>query len=585
MTGKKRLIYLLFVLILVGCKRSETSASTPYTPPLTKVNLTTDKARYNPGDIVRFTVDKELPSTAKIRYRYLNKVIKEVDFSGKSWQWTVPGNDFTGYLVDIYETVEGKKIVLGSIGVDVSSNWSRFPRYGFLSRYSQMSNSAVDAVVEKLNRDHINGIQFYDCEYKHHLPLAGTTTNPDTVWTDIAGRDIYLSTLKKYLKAVHNRNMTAMFYNLAYGALSDARADGVSDQWYLYTDRSHGTKDKFALPNPPFKSSIWLLDPSNTGWQQYIAGKTEDFFKVFDFDGYHIDQLGNRDKNLYTYNGASVNLPATFESFIQTMHAAMPEKRLVMNAVNQYGQRDIAKSPVGFLYTEVWTPNNTYANLASIIRNNLSWSNGKKNSVLAAYMDSNLTNSKGFFNTPGVLLTDAVIFAFGGAHIELGEHMLSQPYFPNNNLQIKGDLRDALIKYYDFLVAYENLLRDGGIFNNPDISSSDNNLRLNNWPPRKGSVTVIGKEIGNRQIIHLINFSDATTLNWRDASGTQPYPHVIKDLLLHIGTTKAVKKVWYASPDYRYGSSISLPFTQSGTALTFTLPEMQYWGMIVFEYK
>ncbi len=583
MTGKKRLIYLLFVLILIGCKRSGTSASTPYNPPLSTVNLTTDKARYNPGDVVQFTVDKELPSTAIIRYRHLNEVIKEENFSGKSWQWTVPGNDFTGYMVDIYETVDGKKVVLGSIGVDVSSDWSRFPRYGFLSKYSQMSNSAVNAVVKNLNRDHINGIQFYDCEYEHHLPLAGTTANPDTVWKDIAGRDIYLSTLKKYLNAVHNRNMTAMFYNLAYGALSDARADGVSDQWYLYTDRSHETKDKFELPSPPFKSNIWLLDPSNTGWQQYIANRTKDFFKVFDFDGYHIDQLGNRDKNLYTYNGVPVNLPTTFESFIQAMHAAMPGKRLVMNAVNQYGQQDIAKSPVDFLYTEVWTPNNTYADLASIIRDNLSWSNGNKNSVLAAYMDSGLTSSKGFFNTPGVLLTDAVIFAFGGAHIELGEHMLSQPYFPNDNLQLKGDLRDALVKYYDFLVAYENLLRDGGIFNNPDISSLDNNLRLNNWPPRIGSVAVIGKETGNGQVIHLLNFSEATSLNWRDASGTQPYPRVIKGWRLQIGTTKSVKKVWYASPDYQYGSSVSLPFTQSGATITFTLPEMQYWGMIVLE--
>ncbi len=585
MTGKKRLIYLLFVLILIGCKRPETSAATPYNPPHTTVSLTTGKARYNPGEVVHFTVNKDLPSTAKIRYRHLNEVIKEENFSGKSWQWTVPGNDFTGYMVDIYETVAGKEVVLGSIGVDVSSEWSRFPRYGFLSKYSQMSNSAVDAVVKNLNRDHINGIQFYDCEYKHHLPLAGTTANPDTVWTDIAGRDIYMSTLKKYLHAVHSYNMTAMFYNLAYGALSDARADGVSDQWYLYTDRSHGTKDKFALPNPPFKSNIWLLDPSNTGWQQYIANKTRDFFKVFDFDGYHIDQLGNRDKNLYTYNGASVNLPTTFEPFIEAMHADMPGKRLVMNAVNQYGQRGIANSPVDFLYTEVWTPNNTYADLASIIRNNLSWSNGKKNSVLAAYMDSNLTSSKGFFNTPGVLLTDAVIFAFGGSHIELGEHMLSQPYFPNDNLQMKGDLRDALVKYYDFLVAYENLLRDGGVFNNPDVSSLDNNLRLNNWPPRIGSVAVIGKETENRQVIQLLNFSDATSLNWRDASGTQPYPGVIKNWRLQIGTTKAVKEVWYASPDYRYGSSVSLPFTQSGATLTLTLPEMQYWGMIVLEYK
>ena len=29
-----------------------------------------------------------------------------------------------------------------------------------------------DAIVKDLNRYHINGIQFYDCQYDHHRPLA-----------------------------------------------------------------------------------------------------------------------------------------------------------------------------------------------------------------------------------------------------------------------------------------------------------------------------------------------------------------------------------------------------------------------------
>ncbi len=77
-------------------------------------------------------------------------------------------------------------------------------------------------------------------------------------------------------------------------------------------------------------------------------------------------------------------------------------------------------------------------------------------------MDYNLASSKGYFNTPGVLLTDAVIFSFGGAHLEMGDHMLCKEYFPNSNLQMKPELQAAIVHYYDFLTAYQNLLRDGG---------------------------------------------------------------------------------------------------------------------------
>ena len=47
------------------------------------VNLTTDKACYNPGEKVRFTADN-MPSGVKIRYRSINKLIDEVDASGNA---------------------------------------------------------------------------------------------------------------------------------------------------------------------------------------------------------------------------------------------------------------------------------------------------------------------------------------------------------------------------------------------------------------------------------------------------------------------------------------------------------------------
>src|SRR5690606_2636345 len=117
-----------------------------------------------------------------------------------------------------------------------------------------------------------------------------------------------------------------------------------------------------------------------------------------------------------------------------------------------------------------------------------------------AYVNYDLADNSGHFNTPSVLMADAVIFAFGGAHLELGEHMLGKEYFPNNNLTMGDDLKRMLVSYYDFLVAYQNLLRDGGTFNSPTLVSADNKVRFNNWPAQLGKVAVAGKKVGNKQV-------------------------------------------------------------------------------------
>uniref|UniRef100_UPI000362F3B6 glycoside hydrolase family 66 protein n=1 Tax=Spirosoma panaciterrae TaxID=496058 RepID=UPI000362F3B6 len=190
----------------------------------------------------------------------------------------------------------------------------------------------------------------------------------------------------------------------------------------------------------------------------------------------------------------------------------------------------------------------------------------------------------GYFNPAGVLLTDAVIFAFGGSHLELGEHMLGKEYFPNANLAMSDELKTSLIHYYDFLVAYQNLLRDGGTFNSPVITAGDTQLKLNTWPPQAGQVSAIGKLVGNRQIIHLINFSNSSDVLWRDETGTRTVPKTITLPRFNLVPDKPVKKIWFASPDYNAGAATSLTFSQSSIAVSFTLPSLQYWDMVVVEY-
>ena len=62
--------------------------------------------------------------------------------------------------------------------------------------------------------------------------------------------------------------------------------------------------------------------------------ENDDVYANLDFDGYQIDQLGNRGDR-YDYDGNKVNLPKGYASFIEAMKQKHPDKRLVMNAVSQ----------------------------------------------------------------------------------------------------------------------------------------------------------------------------------------------------------------------------------------------------------
>ncbi len=576
-------------LLLAGCLLTACTKEEGYTgfvdPDAGKnaeISLSTDKAAYAPGETVTFTASQMPEGAIYIRYRHLDENLGEQAAAGTTWTWTAPDNDFTGYLVEVYQKSSEGETTLATIGVDVSSDWTRFPRYGFLSSFGDIPQSGIEGVIDNLNRHHINGVQFQDWHYKHHWPLGGTRENPLESYLDIASRTTKLSTLKAYIEKIHSCGMKAIFYNLCFGALDDAAQDGVNERWYIFSDNNHTNKDVHAL-GAPFKSSIYLLDPANTEWQEYIGERNDDVYAVLDFDGYQIDQLGNRGTR-YDYDGNQVNLPAGYASFINAMKTLHPQKRLVMNAVSGYGAEQIAGSgKVDFCYNEMWNSEDQFTDLRSTIEANDSYSGGTLKTVFAAYMNYDLANNMGTFNTPGVLLTNAVIFALGGSHLELGEHMLCKEYFPNSNLGMSEELQEAMVAYYDFLVAYQNLLRDGGSLNEVTVTSADGKLNFAPWAPSLGNVVTLGRKVGTRQVVHLLNFSQANSLSWRDLNGTMPEPQLVESFAVDITTADPVERVWMASPDIDGGAVRELPFENTATGVRITIPSIKYWDMIVLE--
>jgi dextranase len=283
---------------------------------------------------------------------------------------------------------------------------------------------------------------------------------------------------------------------------------------------------------------------------------------------------------LYTYAGQRTDPSVAFGDFLKAAKAAAPTKPLVMNAVNQWGQASIATAPVEFLYAELWTNNEEYGSLAKAIQDNEALAPGKR-TVLAAYVNRAKSNSAGYFNPASVLLTDAVIFAFGGAHIELGEHMLDTEYFPDHHLRLTPALQLQLQAYYDFAVAYENLLR--GPDRQVQLVQVGGDPSLAAWPPQLGKIAAAHTTAAGRQVVHLLNFTQAKTLEWRDNNQVQPEPTVRRNLAVRLPAPNPVRRVWLASPDLAGGQPRAVAFTQAGGQLSLTVPELRYWDMLVIE--
>ena len=94
----------------------------------------------------------------------------------------------------------------------------------------------------------------------------------------------------------------------------------------------------------------------------------------------------------------------------------------------------------------------------------------------------------GEFEEHSVRLADAMMFASGATHIELGDtnQMLAHEYYPNHSKSMRNSLKAAMRDYYSFATAYENLLFD------PDIVPADQGnqwIALTTGQPLSGNGT------------------------------------------------------------------------------------------------
>ncbi len=597
------LLSLLFVLSVPG--------ASVHALGIQLVDAYPDKARYAPSDPVKLVVElngkadgTEQISASIWRLGQTVGQCEPIRLAPGAERTQVlhcfpPHEDYQGYLVTVrLSGADGQTLGERHTAIDISSDWKRFPRYGYLAHYNASEGTDPRSWIAELNRFHINGLEFYDFQYRHDQPLAGAVEHPAASWKDIAGRTVDGAMVRGLIDQAHHFNMMAMAYNASYSAYDDVftrSQDRLPLKWAIWDTpdgpRTVATAKSLELHNTSGWSThrLYYMNQNNPGWQQYLFGQMHDLFEVYPFDGWHVDTFG--EKGGYAFDGSAVDYIAGFRSFIDHASATL-HKRIVFNAVGTLGQERIARSAADFVYSELWEDHETFASIL-LTAEQVHFANPEDGFVIAAYVhkapQTGPVPTARQFNLPSVLLADSAIFASGAAHIELGDgdRMLSREYFPDDTrLSVSPALYNALRHYYDYLTAYEDYLRD-----DVDVDPCGVEVRIpdqvTNPLAVPNTIWTIARRKDNTTVIHLINLLGSNDPHWRDVMMTRPEPPTLQNLQVQVSSPETIRSVGWASPDFDGGQFHSIPFQVrkdgKSTWIEFTLPKLQYWDTIFIE--
>lgn len=556
----------------------------------------TEKSMYAPGETAVVCLEN-LPAEAtalRARLYSLERCVWDWQLpASKRFPLSLPDADGRGYALEVEALDEQQNVLTSAFtAVDVSSSWTKFPRYGYVWDFTPSADA--ESKADEMARYHLNGVQFYDWQYRHHRPLADDLSG----WRDWSGRWISGDTVRAYLRAAHDRGMACMAYNMIYAANETYLTDGsgVQADWRLV--RANGTDficDMDAKLGPV--GVLQYFNLLNPDWQSYIFAQENRVFGAFDFDGWHGDTIGENGP-MRTADGGPLGYDADgkpiylvkdgYTAFLNAAKAAIGDKYLAFNPVGAQGIENVNVSAVDVLYTEFWPWDRNangrlyddYYTLHRAILGACEQSGGKS-LIVAAYV--NYRNPKATFNPAAVRMLDCVVFASGGSRIELGNggNMLSDEYFPADGKKRMDDgLRSAVGRLYDFLVAYENLLRDG----QRPVSRT---VWLENLPVstdgRSDTVWCFAKADSSTEIYHFLNLT-GTDDGWRDEEQTKKPPIAHENVKTRLYTDYPVREVWLASPDGESPLPLPLEFQTgrdaNGAYAEFTQPALEYWNLI-----
>jgi dextranase len=528
------------------------------------VDFYPSQGSFSPGETIRFLVELENSVSEDVTLRILIQHLSEQPIPVEQqlqlapgehtvqMEWTPPARP-AGYSARLEILSQNDSSVShATTAFDVLASWTDFPRYGFLTDFSG-ARADPETVLKKLTHFHINGLQFYDWQYRHDQLLA-----PTEQYIDPLGREMSLASVRKLVEAAHDHGMAAMPYLAIYAASADFWR--AHPDWALYDEA--GNQVAFG------ENFLGLMDPSTgSSWSHHLLAETARALRSIPFDGLHIDQYGDPKLAWDTHHNF-VDLPKAFVDFIQSASDQHPTQTILFNAVGNWPIEALAESDLDFLYIEVWPPDVEYRQLANIVLNAVRLSHGKA-VVIALYLPANRPANN--------LLADAVVLACGSTRIELGEdaRLLSDPYFPKHD-EISPDLYPALRQLSDFTIRNGEWLRPYTLTVaekdhwaeselNPEFISTDD------------AIMTVARRYPKSLVVQLVNFNGLVPhQHWDEA---HPFPTPCRELSISIQMSQRPSQIFWDCPEQTDGP-LALSFEYFNGTLTFQIPQINFIGLV-----
>lgn len=496
------------------------------------------QAFFKPGEIIRLHVECSQASQQSVQATLFHLGATVAVWESHASEQViileghVPPDVRRGYLVRVQCGEE-----TAFTAFDVLTNWTQAPRYGYLYDFSSgRSAENIGATLDYLLALHINGLQFYDWQYRHDTLLP-----PQDDFIDPLARTLSLSTIRQLIEAAHQRSMAAMPYTAIYAA-SPAFAAAHTD-WQLY-DESGQPVD--------FADGFLKLMNLSSEWQAHFVEECGKVLNGLPFDGIHVDQYGEP-RTGFDWQGKPVDIPAGFVATLESLRKVIPQdKPLLFNLVHNWPAQNIAPSPLDFWYSELWPPVTELSQLWETIRDNRRLN--PRPAVLAVYIPPEWEET--------VIAAQSTILAAGGSHIAHGEHgrYLSDPYFPRAGLP-SAMLVARLQQLADFALAYEELL----VFASDVTDQWIDRITINGDHWAAGRLIV--HQTGNRLIINLL----PATGHWNEViAPVQPQSGVQLTVMVD-----HVQRGWWASLEHPLPSVMA----------DWQLPPFQHWLLICLELQ
>lgn len=441
-------------------------------------------------------------------------------------------------------------------------------RYGFAVDFSPERDA--QGLSDLVRRLHLTGVLFYDWAYRHADLLGGGDR-----YLDALAQPVDLSTVRRLIDAVHAAGSSAIGYAAVYAVGPEEWSKWKHDALL----RADG--EPFALGD-----FLFLVDPASPDWLEHFQLQLRAATDALGFAGFHLDQFGYP-KIARRADGAVVRMTESFTRLIRGVRGALPHGHLVFNNVNDFPTWTTASAPQDAVYIEPWSPTDTLGALAARASRAREVANGKP-VVFAAYQQV-------YDDAPvdaadrAAALTMATLFSHGATQLLAGEgdRILVDPYYVRNHV-VETSTADLLVRWYDFLVEYDDVLMEPDLI---DVTASfagdyndDCDVAFPDLPTHDEAVTGgVWRRITaarNRLVVHLINLTGQVDTNWDRARAPIVPVHGGQLRFRQVGGSRP--RVRVVDPD-RPGMVVEPVVSSEGEHALVTLPAVQTWQVVIID--